>query len=231
MSIIQNMIRGLAGALAGLPQTNPQNHALIASSFGEALGAPVDAAIAPLQGQIDDLSGRVSTLETALADAIAGLGTRIDSIPPPYVPSTCLSYRISNVATESTPETDVIYTYKQCDQATSLPITLFAGDFDTICADGRPTIVAGASFVQIDNLGRGDCSPLPPSPTPSTTVGGPSVTPTPTPPSASNIPSTPPLTPPAVSPSDPYNNRSRPGSSPVPDPTPTDYYAGRTRTR
>jgi len=168
MSIIDKMISGLAGALAGLPQTNPQNHSRVASSFGAALGAPVQESVDALQSQMDALSARMDAVDGAaaaaaaanaatLAAAVAALNSRISSIPPPYVPSTCLSYRITNVSAISSPDTDVVYRYKGCDGAISQPITLFSSNSVTLCADGTPTILQGAANSQIDTLGTSTC--------------------------------------------------------------------------
>ncbi len=192
MSLIDKMKSGIAAMLAGLPQTNTENHAAVTAGLGDALGGPVQESMDALQAQMDDLQAQMDAQEAniaaQLAAAIAQLNNRIDNVPV-YTPPSCLSYRITNTATESIPATDVQYTFKDCTGAVSAPITLFAGDTATVCADGLPKIVVGQSNARIDALGQASCPPVggtTPSGTPTITpsvgnVNKPIPTPKPTP--------------------------------------------------
>jgi Divergent InlB B-repeat domain len=163
MSLIDKMKTGIAALLAGLPQTNTENHAAVTAGLGDALGGPVQESVDELNAQMAALNARMDAIAAenaaALAAAVASLGTRIDNVPV-YTPPSCLSYRISNTATESNPSTDVQYTFKDCTGAVSAPITLFAGDSATVCADGLPKIVVGQSNARIDALGQSSCPPV-----------------------------------------------------------------------
>jgi len=163
MSLIDKMKTGIAAMLAGLPQTNTENHAAVTAGLGDALGGPVQESVDELNAQMAALNARMDGLAAenaaALAAAIAQLNTRIDNVPI-YTPPSCLSYRITNSATDSNPSTDVQYTFKDCTGAVSAPITLFAGDSATVCADGLPKIVVGQSNARIDALGQSSCPPV-----------------------------------------------------------------------
>jgi len=163
MSLIDKMKSGIAAMLAGLPQTNTENHAAVTEGLGNAMGAPVQESVDELNAQMDALQAQMdaqaANIAAQLAAAIAQLNNRIDNVPV-YTPPSCLSYRITNTATESLPATDVKYTFKDCTGAVSAPITLFAGDTATVCADGLPTIVTGQSNARIDALGQASCPPV-----------------------------------------------------------------------
>lgn len=163
MSLIDKMKSGIAAMLAGLPQTNTENHAAVTAGLGDALGGPVQESVDELNAQMAALNARMDAIAAenaaALAAAVASLGTRIDNVPI-YTPPSCLSYRITNTAIDSNPATDVQYTFKDCTGAVSAPITLFAGDSATVCADGLPQIVVGQSNARIDALGQSSCPPV-----------------------------------------------------------------------
>lgn len=161
MSAIQKMIAGLAQALAGLPQADTTNHAAIASSFGSAIGAPVEEGLAEMQQQVDAANQNVEALRGELNAAIASLQGDISAIPiytPPPPPAQCLSYLITNTATESTLQNDVQFTYRLCSGEMSPTITLFAQATRLVCAREVPVISSGVGTVV--SQGQGSCPPL-----------------------------------------------------------------------
>jgi Divergent InlB B-repeat domain len=134
MSLIDKMKTGIAALLAGLPQTNTENHAAVTAGLGDALGGPVQESVDELNAQMAALNARMDAIAAENAAALA--------------------------AAESNPSTDVQYTFKDCTGAVSAPITLFAGDSATVCADGLPKIVVGQSNARIDALGQSSCPPV-----------------------------------------------------------------------